>query len=248
MYDLPEDPDLTIANFAAETPDSAAERIVSAYRHGRFRGGADRGRAEHWAKFYSAGKVAAEPSPFARAVAGQLEAPATLLEIGCGNGRDAAYFAALGHGVTAIDAAPEAIALCRERHAGSGIRFLAGALPDVEPEIGPGVDAAYSRFVLHAMPENEERAALASVAACLRRQGRLFVECRSINDPMAGQGEVISRTERIHGHYRRFIILDELVAHVEEAGLRVLSAIESRGLAVFGDEDPMVIRLVAERP
>lgn len=247
MYDIPSDPDLKIANHSGETPESVAARIVSTYTQGKFRHDAGRGRTEHWAKFYGTGKVATDPSPFAKDVAAQIDGLANLLEIGCGNGRDSAHFASLGHRVTAIDASPEAIELCQAHHQNSGICFLAGTLPDVEPEIAERMTVVYTRFVLHAMPENEERATLASAAACLRTGGRLFVECRSINDPMAGVGEVISKTERIHGHYRRFIILDDLVARVEEAGFRILSVIESAGLAIFGTEDPVVIRLVAER-
>ncbi len=73
----------------------------------------------------------------------------------------------------------------------------------------------------------------------------MYLECRSINDPLARLGEVISPTERIHGHYRRFIILAELRQRLEEAGFNVDQALESTGLALYHGEDPVVIRIRA---
>jgi hypothetical protein len=76
----------------------------------------------------------------------------------------------------------------------------------------------------------------------------LLIECRSISDPLATQGDIISPTERVHGHYRRFIIREQLVHDLTEAGLTMESAIERKGLAVYRDEDPIVIRVVAVKP
>jgi 2-polyprenyl-3-methyl-5-hydroxy-6-metoxy-1,4-benzoquinol methylase len=149
--------------------------------------------------------------------------------------------------VVAIDASAAAIDLCKDAHANSGVDFRHGTLPEVAPEVEAGLDAIYCRFVLHAMPVEEEIALLESARELLGREGRLHVECRSINDPMARLGEVVSATERIHGHYRRFIVLDDLLARMEGAGLSAIHAEESAGLAVHGDEDPVVIRVVARR-
>jgi hypothetical protein len=74
-----------------------------------------------------------------------------------------------------------------------------------------------------------------------------MIEARSINDPMALLGEVISPTERIHGHYRRFIVASELNDQLSSAGFVVEDSVESKGLAVFGDEDPVVLRVTARR-
>jgi hypothetical protein len=58
---------------------------------------------------------------------------------------------------------------------------------------------------------------------------------------------VLSPTERIHGHYRRFIIPDEINAKLAHAGFVVTSRIESNGLAKYGDDDPVVLRLIARK-
>jgi cyclopropane fatty-acyl-phospholipid synthase-like methyltransferase len=213
---------------------------------------ADRGKTKHWEAFYSERSGALDPSPFAVYVRELLnnyitarQSP-TLLEVGCGNGRDSVYFARSGMKVTAIDTSEAAIAYCRHEH-DAEIRFLIGSLKSVGVKTQT-VDVIYSRFVLHAMTTDEEGEFLDTAANCLKLNGLLFVECRSINDPLARKGEVLSPTERIDGHYRRFIIARDLCERVRAVGLIVEKLCESNGLAVFGDEDPVVIRLIARKP
>jgi adenylylsulfate kinase-like enzyme/2-polyprenyl-3-methyl-5-hydroxy-6-metoxy-1,4-benzoquinol methylase len=246
LYDPARDPHLAIENFGANTPDTVADRIVAFYK-GFSAHPSDRGRTRHWAEFYRTAKGVFDPSPFALHVAGQLQRRADIIELGCGNGRDAAYFAHLGHAVTAVDMSEAAIALCKDKHAGLPVRFLAGSLDALSAGWDRGFDLLYTRFVLHAMPVQEEILALNAAARILRPGGRIAIECRSINDPLARLGEVLSPTERIHGHYRRFIVLDELVARLADAGFRVVDAVESNGLARYGDEDPVVLRVTGER-
>ena len=58
---------------------------------------------------------------------------------------------------------------------------------------------------------------------------------------------MISKTERIFGHYRRFIIADELTQKLRDAGFEITEFTERAGLAKLGDDDPVVIRLVATK-
>jgi hypothetical protein len=95
------------------------------------------------------------------------------------------------------------------------------------------------------MTETEEHEFINSAYRLLRSEGTLMIECRSINDPLALVGEAISPTERIHGHYRRFIVMADLLQTITDAGFHIKSAVESKGLAVFGNEDPVVIRVIA---
>jgi hypothetical protein len=95
------------------------------------------------------------------------------------------------------------------------------------------------------MTSPEEDTFISEAAERLAPAGRLFVEARSINDPLARRGEVISTTERISGHYRRFIVADELVVKLESAGFRIDELSERAGVAKLGSDDPVVIRLSA---
>jgi bifunctional enzyme CysN/CysC len=243
QYEVPSAPDLAIGNPDGCDLHRSADRVIERYQALRDQR-PDRGRADHWDAFYSEGTAPLDPSPFAIYVRGLLakKDSLALLEVGCGNGRDAAYFAQAGLRVTAIDKSAAAIACCRDVH-GNGILFEHGGLDKVETPPST-FDVVYSRFVLHAMTLDEEERFLVAAARTLKPDGLLIVECRSIQDPLAREGEILSPTERIYGHYRRFIVADELVGRVAAVGLKVESMIESSGLAVYGDEDPVVVRLI----
>jgi adenylylsulfate kinase-like enzyme/SAM-dependent methyltransferase len=247
LYDLPDDDVFRIENFGS-APEAVAAEIVSAFlRQGATRY-PDMGRTRHWGDYY-ARKTSSPvtPSPFASEVAKRLGPSERLLEIGCGNGRDASFFDSEGHHVTAIDASVAAIDLCQNIHKKTDIHFLYGTLPELTPNLERPFDVAYSRFVLHAMPIREEIDTLRCAASLLKLGGSFFIECRSINDPLAREGEVISPTERICGHYRRFIVKEELMGRLTDQGFTVIEAVESNGLAKFGDEDPVVVRIMATK-
>ncbi len=245
-YEPPEQPHLTVPNPDGADLGAVARRIIDQYRSVRDQH-SDRGRAEHWDSCYAAGAAPSDPSPFAVHVRQHMSGgERDLVEVGCGNGRDSVYFAQTGLAVTAIDASPVAIEFCRETH-DAEIAFRHGRLEEADLPSG-AFDAVYARFVLHAMTLDEEQVFHPAAARLLRPGGRLYLEARSIHDPLARKGEVLSPTERIHGHYRRFIVAEELTARVAEAGLEVESVVESNGLAVFQDDDPVVVRLAARKP
>jgi bifunctional enzyme CysN/CysC len=250
-YDEPRSADLVVDNFGDTEPADAAGRIVRLYAESlrTRRSEADHGKTAHWDSFYRRDMPLQEPSGFARHVAQTLLAgKERILDVGCGNGRDSAYFSSLGHPVSAIDTSAAAVELCRSKLGHLPISFhRADADAFARQHANQAFDVVYCRFALQAMTAAEEVAFIRGARELLRPDGRLLIECRSIADPLSRLGEIISPTERIHGHYRRFIVLDELVSRLEGAGFAIDSAVEANGLAVFANEDPVVIRLVARR-
>ncbi|MEA1053004.1 adenylyl-sulfate kinase [Lamprobacter modestohalophilus] len=245
LYDAPSAPDMTIANHGETTPEQAAEQILTHYLSAGARRDADHGKRAYWEQYYATAAAPDEPSSFACVVAPRLTPACRLLEVGCGNGRDAAYFARQGHAVTAIDPAAAAIAASRVRYAHLQVRFMQGQIAELATELEGAFAVIYSRFVLHAMTLDEEGVFIAQARHWLQPNGRLYLECRSINDPLARKGDIISPTERLAGHYRRFIILDELCERLLQHGFRIEEAVEAKGLAQLGDDDPVVIRITA---
>ena len=249
LYDVPRSADLVIANSGATTPAIAAERILAAFDEIARRDDArssDKGRTRHWEEYYAHASLVETPSDYARLVARRLAEKSELVEVGCGHGRDARYLASLGHGVLAIDPSSAAIARGRQDH--PGVEFLVGTLPELAADFDRRFDAVYSRFSLHAMTAPEELATIAAAHRLLRPGGSFYIECRSINDPLARQGEVLSPTERIHGHYRRFIVREDLHARLESAGFSIAGSVESADVAVLGEDNPVVIRVTAVKP
>lgn len=246
MYDGPGETALRLENYGSATPAAMASQILDAF-DALSLSTVSYGRQTHWADYYRKSDVPIEPSTFAQKVNRHLAANSRVLEVGCGNGRDSAFFYSKGHRVVALDASKAAVDLASMAHETTDIDFRHGHLPAVAPKLEGGFDAVYCRFVLHAMPNPEEEELLTSAYELLARNGHLFVECRSINDPLSRLGEVLSPTERIHGHYRRFIIKDELLERMRNKGFEIVSAQESNGLAKHGDEDPVVIRVTGKK-
>ena len=204
----------------------------------------DKELIHYWDEYYQKDNAPSFPSPFALYVTNKLSTQQNILEIGCGNGRDSKYFSSKGHHITGLDRSAEAIELCKNLYSSDEpIEFFYGTITDIAKTNKKIFDLIYSRFVIHAMSLNEELEMLKISYKLLKKNGQLFIECRSTNDPLSQKGEILSHTERVFGHYRRFIILDEFVQRLVQVGFEVVEAIENIGLAKFGKEDPMVIRV-----
>ncbi len=205
----------------------------------------DKELIHHWDEYYQKDNAPSFPSPFAEYVANKLSTKQNILEIGCGNGRDSKFFSSKGHHVTGLDRSGEAIELCKNLYSSEPIEFFFGTITDIEKTNKKKYDLIYSRFVIHAMSLNEELEMLTMSYRLLNEDGQFFIECRSINDPLSNTGEILSHTERIDGHYRRFIILEELKQRLIQVGFEIIETMESNGLANLGGEDPVVIRVEA---
>tara|TARA_B000000460_G_C21517880_1_gene394347 strand:- start:1082 stop:1717 length:636 start_codon:yes stop_codon:yes gene_type:complete len=199
----------------------------------------------HWDEYYKKDNVPSFPSPFAEYVSSKLSSKQNILEIGCGNGRDSKFFSSKYHNVTGLDRSHAAIQLCKKLYSDELIEFFLGTITDLEKINKKKYDLIYSRFVVHAMSLNEEIETLKLSYKLLNKGGQFFVECRSINDPLSQKGEIVSHTERVDGHYRRFIVLEEFEQRLIQAGFEVIEIIEGKGLAKFDVEDPVVIRVKA---
>lgn len=246
MYDVPLAPDLHVKNVGEKDPKAIADRVIEYFKYEAVTS-FDMGRKSYWNGYYEKVRSRSAPSPFAKYVLEKVDGQKNVLEVGCGEGRDAIAFAGGGHKVTALDRSVAAIERCKQEYAASGIQFTAGVLPEHANLLNGQFDLIYSRFTLHAMPLEEEKEFLAAAYRALKEEGDIFIECRSINDPLSRKGDVISPTERICGHYRRFLILDDLIARLSACGFRSVDTVESTGLAPFGEEDPVVIRVIGRK-
>ncbi|MBP6627987.1 MAG: class I SAM-dependent methyltransferase [Kofleriaceae bacterium] len=207
----------------------------------------------YWNAFYAGKHPDIEtPSTFAQHVLARLSPGSSLFELGCGNGRDALYFADRGLQVTACDRSKVAIAALAARpELGRFLHrptFLAADFADLDTAyVGGPLDAVYSRFTLHAVPVEVQHTALGWARRALRPGGQLLIEVRSVLGSLYGKGEPAGdRDAFIHdGHYRRFLRMDELQADLVARGFSIADASESAGVAVYKDDDPVVIRLAA---
>lgn len=246
-YDIPSSPDMIVKNYGEVNPDQVARNILDKFSV-KVEKYLDYNRNSHWDTYYGKKIAPQNPSSFAIYVTNKsVKKNQSILDIGCGNGRDSAFFAEQGHRVTAIDRSKLAIDICRKSHRGRSIDFIFGLLTDVSSLKDNHYDMVYSRFVFHAMPLQEEIDIIKKSYELLKVGGEIYIECRSINDALFRKGDLLSKTEKVHGHYRRFIVLDELIDRLTNCGFEVVNSEESNGLSVVKEEDPVLIRVCARK-
>lgn len=245
-FDEPQNPDIVLHNDGERTPLELVEQLERALYPNIVEDVVD--NSAYWNQYYKNRVCSQEPSPFAQYVATLVEPGKRVVELGCGNGRDAVFFAGRELQVTALDMSREAIAQLRSRNIANA-EFLCGDFVNSNVHQPDSYDYAYSRFTIHSINRNQEQVLLNNLFRGLRPNGKLFIEVRGVNDPLFGKGRQVERNAYFYdNHYRRFIVLDELVESLEQRGFRVEYAQERTGFAPYGNDDPPVIRIVAAKP
>ena len=127
---------------------------------------------------------------------GQLRPGGDVLEIACGTGIWTWHLAACAHRLTALDAAPEMIALARQRVADPGVTFLAADVLDWAPP--RRFDTVFFAFWLSHVPASAFGRFWSVVRGALASDGRvLFVddlpEAAGRETYLPGSGEVVER-------------------------------------------------------
>src|SRR6516164_4229029 len=98
------------------------------------------------------------------------DSPYSILDLGCGPGRDLRYFRSLGHDVVGLDGSTEFVAMARSYSGCEVLQqdFLAMKLPESR------FDGIFANASLFHVPSQELPRVLAELSATLRSRGVLF--------------------------------------------------------------------------
>jgi tellurite methyltransferase len=152
------------------------------------------------AKTFGDSELVEQPSPFAEEINANLDSGCSLLEIGCGNGRDSCFFASNDVVVVATDICEAAINLMANRLP-KDCKALVASAKDLPDDVY--VDYAYARFVLHALTEDEQHDLFVWLKTHVKK--KIFFETRSVNDPRCGKGKKVGNNAYGDTHYRRIM-------------------------------------------
>jgi len=204
-------------------------------------------RTGYWNEFYAReGARIAIPSQFAVFTAVEIQGTPFVVDIGCGSGRDALFFASRGFRVLGVDASEAAVEGCRgaSEQAGLNAQFLASSISasdlqqrisDVRgSEIGGAGTVVYARFFVHAITEEEEDAFLKLAAGVCAGGGKLAVEYRTLRDKSL---EKVTAT-----HYRRFVDPLKFMEKAHRLGFNSEYFVEGFGYAKYRGDDAHVAR------
>jgi len=133
-----------------------------------------------------------------------------------------------------------------------GLTFLSTDFTKLPPRDKLNLESIgtmYSRFTLHAIRKEDASSCLKWAYDNLDKNGILCIEARSTKGDLYGKGTPVEgeKDAFIYGHYRRFINGIELTQELEELGFVIDKFIEEKGVAVFRDDDPVVVRVIAKK-
>lgn len=202
---------------------------------------------KYWQEYYSKNTTPFDPSPFSQFAIEWLDKNKTLLELGCGNARDAVFFQKQGIDVTAIDQVNTEIDHLNNSYATDNLRFICDDFTNIKT-VDESFNYIYSRFTIHSINYHQEQETLAWVKKHLNKDGLLLVEVRSIKDELFNEGNSVKDEDnaKITDHYRRFINFNRFKRDLVELGLKIIFEQEDKGLAPYKREDPVVIRIIAK--
>ncbi|MDZ5621225.1 class I SAM-dependent methyltransferase [Nocardioides bizhenqiangii] len=192
-------------------------------------------------------RLVKKPSPFAHWVHSEFPSDATIVDAGCGGGRDSRLFARSGRTVLGVDYSLGAVMRANRWAArrATNASFEPVNFYDTRAVLAMGARLSreerpvdvYARFLLHALEDRGRANFWRMVSMSLRSGGRLFLEFRTERD---------ARNKHFFGkHFRRYLDPDLVQAEIEANGGRVVHREAGTGLAPFRSEDPHVCRIVA---
>lgn len=251
--EFPKTPDIVIVNDGTGSLEDDIDKIISFHVMAKKKWNEDE---EYWNTYYQNqltqnGDATESPSLFAQAVFERYIEAGTgrqsLVELGCGNGRDSLFFAAQGLDVTGIDASEVAIRELQGKNTDHCV-FVCDDFVNAQALYQIQYDYCYSRFTLHAINAEQETQVLEKAYNMLKTGGYLFIEARSIHDAKYGQGQEVEENAYLFdGHYRRFIDPEQLQIKLRNMGFEIVDMQESDQFAPSDKGDAVCVRAIVKK-
>ena len=206
----------------------------------------------YWADFYAHHKFEGGSS-FFEAVNDRPDLPATVIDLGCGDGRDSLAFGTTGRTVIGLDQSKVGVRHAVQRASELGLDHRVSFVPcdfsygdRLAAELRSLVDGTesqvlfYLRFVLQAIPANVQEVLLTEIADVARPGDLLATEFRTDKDK--------NRPKTYGSHFRRFQNGPAFTRNLADRFcFSVLAEDEGTGLSSYRDENPELYRVIARK-
>ena len=137
----------------------------------------------------------------------------SLLDLGCGNGRDSMYFSKKGLEVTAIDISESGIKALKARSQNTRC-----VQKDIRKINFPknSFDVIYANLSLHYFDNKTLDEIFDNLYKILRKEGLIFVKCKSVKDSHFGKGKKIEENVYKEGHVRHFFTKEYMIEKLKK--------------------------------
>jgi len=182
---------------------------------------------QYWNEFYKKDIIPLQPSKFAIFVDNFFnvkDEKMNIVDCGCGNGRDS-YYLSKKHNVLGIDIA--------NKPSDKDSKFILGDFCNYNKD---NFDIIYSRFTFHSITNEKQKEFVTSI----KEGSYLCIETRS---------DKSSNIIKEHGdtHYRNYTNVEYLTDLLYSNNFKILYLKEDKGFAIYKKEDPICIRLIAQK-
>ena len=197
---------------------------------------------EYWTKYYEKHNIPFEASDFAHFVTKYMSEGESIIDLGCGNGRDTIFFNKVGLDSYGVDQCQNIVDGLNKEYGNNKLEFIVDDFTNMEWD-ETYLDNAYSRFTLHSIDEESEDRVIDWVRDHI--SSRFFIEVRSDQDSLVG---------KTTDHYRRFINFDNFLVKLVSNGFKIEYAELSKGFSKYNnkfgvdynEDDPTLIRIVCK--
>ncbi len=172
-----------------------------------------------------------------------------LIELGCGNGRDAVFFAKNHVETIAIDQCEHEITFLKQQNSDKkNIEFKCADFTSLKNHVMYVV--IYSRFTLHSISEKQEEKVINWAYKVLSKFGIFCIEARGQKNEIYQLGQKVENENDAYiweNHYRRFINFDKLCERLQNIGFKLEYSKEQKCFAPFNGADETFFRIIAKK-
>ncbi|MFA6552473.1 MAG: class I SAM-dependent methyltransferase [Candidatus Paceibacterota bacterium] len=129
----------------------------------------------------------------------------TLLDVGCGNGRDSVYFFNKGLKIIAVDFSASGIKKIKSQN--PKIKCVLADIKKMKLKAN-SFDVIYAHLSLHYFDDKTTNKIFNNLHHTLKKNGLIFIKCKSVADALFGKGQKIEENMYKKGHTRHFFSKD----------------------------------------
>ena len=197
---------------------------------------------DYWNKYYKKAKVQ-EQSKFALFVYKKIikiKKKLKMIDVGCGNGRDTIFFIKKKIDIIGLD---QSNVIKKNKNIFKK-NFVKKNICIKNFNFKKKFDVLYARFFIHAITAKEQENFFKNIKKILRKSGLIFLEFRTIKDPLIKKGIKISKHERYDDHYRRFIDPHEFKYKLKKMSYKIIYYKTSNKYAVYKNQKTHICRAI----
>ena len=195
-----------------------------------------------WDDYYRNKKFVFSNSDFSKLVKPYLKENSSIIDIGCGDGRDSIYFAKNKLFTEGIDISKKAIEI-NKQYENKFLKFTVLDLKNIN-SFNKFYDFAYCRFLFHAINEEIENDLLIWMSNNIKSS--IFIETRILDKDILNIKL---------DHYRRLFHEEDFINKLKSFGFKIIYSKSSKNFSRYKKEynvsdlkqDPLLLRVVISK-